>query len=285
MKLSDYLRSKPPRDAHPRAKRPSRIIVATYDYTDAAGNLLYQVVRYEPKEFIQRKPDGRGGWIYKAVFKDISRVPYRLPNLLAFPDAPIFICEGEKDANRVSALDLSPCATTVAGQKWTAEIAAAFKGRDVYILADNDEPGRESALKAAHMLHGQAASIRIVALPGLPEKGDVSDWLNANSTRGSAALLAECLKHPEWTVFERQDLPTLRSIPLRATTTGSSSKTSSPICRPINISISRRERCGPPCPSTPRSLVLSRTVKRLPQASGSIGTAALCKRLGCRVTR
>ena len=42
-----------------------RKIVATYDYVDEGGNLLYQVVRYEPKDFRQRKPDGNGGWIWK----------------------------------------------------------------------------------------------------------------------------------------------------------------------------------------------------------------------------
>jgi hypothetical protein len=181
-----------------KAKKSFGRIVATYDYRDSAGKLLYQVVRCDPKKFIQRKPDGRGGWIYKGVFDDISRVPYRLPELLKFPDAPIFVCEGEKDTNRVASLDLNPCATTVAGQKWTPEIAAALKGRDVFILADNDDPGRESALKGAFMLHGQAASIRIVNLPGLPEKGDVSDWLNADPKRSTADLVAECLKAPLW---------------------------------------------------------------------------------------
>ena len=41
-------------------KRKSRI-VATYDYTDADGSLLYQVARYDPKDFRQRRPDGTAG--------------------------------------------------------------------------------------------------------------------------------------------------------------------------------------------------------------------------------
>src|SRR4051794_14313582 len=38
-------------------------IVAAYDYPDENGELLFQVVRLEPKDFRQRRPDGRGGWI------------------------------------------------------------------------------------------------------------------------------------------------------------------------------------------------------------------------------
>jgi hypothetical protein len=78
-----------------------RRIVAKYDYTDTAGVLLYQVLRLEPKGFRQRRPDGNGGWIWEL---DERRVPYRWPELLKFPDATVFVTEGEKDADRVAAL-------------------------------------------------------------------------------------------------------------------------------------------------------------------------------------
>ena len=84
-------------------------IVATYDYTDADGVLLYEVLRYEPKNFRQRRPDGNGGWIWNL---NERRVVYRWPELLKFPDATVFVCEGEKDADNVAALNL--CATSVA---------------------------------------------------------------------------------------------------------------------------------------------------------------------------
>jgi hypothetical protein len=176
--------------------------VAAYDYRDADGKLVYQTVRFaDPKNFMQRKPDGKGGWSFKNVFKGegcVPRVLYRWPELLKYLEAPVLICEGEKDADRVRALDLNPVATSVAGQCWTPELADALKGRDVYILQDNDTAGREVAREAAGMLFGKAKSIRIVALPDLPEKGDVSDWLNADPTRKIADLVAECLKAPLW---------------------------------------------------------------------------------------
>ena len=74
-------------------------IVAKYDYTDAAGALLYQVLRLEPKSFRQRRPDGNGGWTWEL---DERRVPYQWPELLKYPDGTVFVCEGEKDADRVA---------------------------------------------------------------------------------------------------------------------------------------------------------------------------------------
>ena len=172
--------------------RPRGRILTTYDYKDADGKLLYQVVRYEPKDFRQRRPDGNGGWTWKL---GEHRVLYRWPELLKYPDGTIFICEGEKDADRVAAL--GHCATTVAAGKWTDECIKALAGRHVLILEDNDEAGRVKALAAALALHGSVASIRIVALPDLPEKGDVSDWLDADPSR--AEKLADvCFNVPEW---------------------------------------------------------------------------------------
>ena len=44
-------------------RSPKRTIAATYDYTDESAQLLYQAVRFDPKEFKQRRPDGQGGWV------------------------------------------------------------------------------------------------------------------------------------------------------------------------------------------------------------------------------
>ena len=52
-----------------------RVIEATYDYRDEADKLLFQAVRYTPKGFSQRRPNGAGGWIYK--LEDVRRVLYR----------------------------------------------------------------------------------------------------------------------------------------------------------------------------------------------------------------
>jgi hypothetical protein len=172
-------------------------IVATYPYTDAAGTLLYEVVRLEPKSFRQRRPDGKGGWIWSV--KDCKRVPYRLPELLRYPDGCVFVCEGEKDSDRVAALD--HCATTVACGDWTEDCIKALAGRDVLILEDNDDAGRKKAHDAAQALHGVAKTVRIVRLPGLPDKGDVSDWLDAD-TGNAGKLVDVCFEAPLWVPTE-----------------------------------------------------------------------------------
>ena len=172
--------------------KPKGKIVATYNYTDTDGTLLYQVCRLDPKDFRQRRPDGRGGWIWKL---DERRVPYRWPELLNYPDATIFFTEGEKDADNVAALNLT--ATCVASGKWTDECIEALAGRDVIILEDNDDAGRKKALAAAQALHGTAKTIRIVSLPDLADGGDVSDWLDADPHRADK-FPGVCFDAPEW---------------------------------------------------------------------------------------
>jgi hypothetical protein len=156
-------------------------IVATYDYRDEGGVLLYQVVRLEPKGFRQRRPDGAGGWAHK--LDGVRRVLYHLPELHAAAGRPVFIAEGEKDADNLIKLGL--LATTNAGGagKWRTDYSAALSGRDVVILPDNDEPGQLHAIDVARSLLGTAKSVRIVELSGLPPKADVSDWLAAGGSK------------------------------------------------------------------------------------------------------
>jgi AAA domain len=159
----------------------SRKIVASYDYRDAAGALLFQVCRYHPKDFRQRRPDGKGGWSWN--LQGIEPVLYRLPELLrAAAGAAVYVVEGEKDAEALR--DRLLIATTCPGGagKWRASYSEALRGRRVVILPDNDPAGEAHAQAIAEALHGIAASVRIVRLPGLPPKGDASDWLAAGGT-------------------------------------------------------------------------------------------------------
>ena len=175
------------RDSKPKGK-----IVETYNYTDEDSALLYQVLRLVPKSFRQRRPDGNGGWIWKL---EDQRVLYRLPDLKKFPDATAFICEGEKDADRVASL--GHCATTVAAGKWTDDCIEALADRDVIVLQDNDDTGEKKALTAAQALHSAAKTIRIVLLPDLLDGGDVSDWLDSDPHRADK-FVDICFDAPLW---------------------------------------------------------------------------------------
>jgi hypothetical protein len=115
-----------------------------------------------------------------------------LPELLAADAAlTVYVAEGEKDCDNLAAL--GPVTTTNAGgaEKWTAELSPYLAGRAVVILPDNDEAGHRHAEQVAESLQGIAASVRIVNLPGLPPKGDVSDWLDAHDAAEPEALRAQ----------------------------------------------------------------------------------------------
>jgi hypothetical protein len=103
------------------AHRPRREPAATYDYADEGGELLSQVVRYEPRGFRQRRPDGRGGWIWN--LQGVRRVPYRLPELLEALGAEqtIFIAEGEKDVDNLHRLGAPATCNLGGAGKWHAE--------------------------------------------------------------------------------------------------------------------------------------------------------------------
>jgi CHC2 zinc finger len=127
-----------------RKREPARVmqaasrIVEAYRYTDEAGDLLYEVVRYEPKDFRQRRPDGRDGWIWS--LGDCRRVLYHLPEVVdaARSGVLILIAEGEKDTDNLR--DLGFCATTspMGAGKWRREYAQSLRGAPVAILPDHD---------------------------------------------------------------------------------------------------------------------------------------------------
>jgi AAA domain-containing protein/DeoR-like protein with HTH domain len=172
---------------------PQRETVAVYPYVDGAGALLYQVVRFAPKDFRFRQPDGRGGWMWN--LEGIRRVPYRLPDLVE--QVRVFWCEGEKDADRMAGLGLP--ATTAAGgaNAWRDEYAdqlAALGVREVVVLPDNDAPGKQYAAAVALACRAKGLDVHIVLLPGLPPKGDLSDWLDAGHKREEIEALIAAAK-------------------------------------------------------------------------------------------
>lgn len=184
-------------DLHERHNRNGDApqIVATYDYTDEQGAPLYQVCRLAPKDFRQRRPDGAGpdgagGWIWR--LDDVRRVLFGLPLLRTQRVA--YVAEGEKDVLALRKLGL--VATTNAGGagKWcddyTRQLQAAGT-ESVAILPDNDTAGRQHAETVARSCHAAGLKVKIVTLPGLPVKGDVSDYLEKHSRDELIALVKE----------------------------------------------------------------------------------------------
>lgn len=179
-----------------RAETSHRFIKA-YDYLDESGHLLYQVCRFEPKDFRMRRPDGKNGWTWSMA--NTRRVLFGLPELLASDKSqPVLLLEGEKDC--VAARELGFAATCNPGGagKWAGlvkqySIHDPLKGRTVWVVPDADSPGRKHGQDITDSLHGLAASIKIVELAGVPEKGDFSDFLTLHgpNTRAKLTEIAE----------------------------------------------------------------------------------------------
>lgn len=185
---------------------------AVYPYTDAFGKLLFQVVRYPGKRFTQRKPDpnSKGGWIYKT--QDLKVVLYNLPRVVTAKQ--VIVCEGEKDCDNLTAAfgSTSGVAVTTSPRgagKWQDEFAIYFAGKQAAVLPDNDEPGRKHADAIAHSLYRYTRQVKIVTLPGLPEKGDVSDYLKTHT----AADVVEAIKAAPWWAPPQSETSLFMSVP------------------------------------------------------------------------
>jgi hypothetical protein len=156
--------------------------VATYDYTDPDGQLLFQVLRTAGKQFPQRVPDesAKSGWRWK--LGDVRRVPYRLPKIVAAIAAnqTIYIVEGEKDVHSLEGLGMTATTSPGGAGKWRDEYDEWFVGADVVIVADRDKPGRDHAADVQKHLQPVAKSV-VIAEPADGCK-DVSDHLAAGHT-------------------------------------------------------------------------------------------------------
>jgi len=159
-------------------------VTATYKYCDEGGLHLYDVCRFNPKDFRQRRADG----VWK--MHGVRRVLYRLPELQGQSIA--YVVEGEKDADRLTALGMPATCNVGGAGKWKSEYTAQLKAatvENVVVLADNDEPGRQHAADVARSCHDAGLKVKILVLPDVPPKGDVSDWLDAGYAKANLVSL------------------------------------------------------------------------------------------------
>ena len=181
-----------------------------YDYRDESGAILFRVERRGKSAappFLQHGPDGKGDfYAAKGCMTGVRRVPYRLPELLAADQrAIVYICEGEKDADRLAREGLIATTNPGGAGKFTADLARHFSGRRVVALQDNDEPGAAHVASVLRVLDGIADQAAVLLLPGLGPKGDASDWLESNSVFDLGKLAERALSPPE-DAFEIADL-------------------------------------------------------------------------------
>jgi hypothetical protein len=176
-------------DGYTFGAKPHGPTIERYIYKDARGLLFMRVTRTNSKTFpTQHWQDGHwvNGW-------PATVVPYRLPELLAAPATePVWITEGEKDADNVAALGLIATTNPGGAKVWQSELAQWFKDKQlVYVLEDNDDAGRGHTSKILPALTGVVPNIAVVSFPELPEKGDVFDWLAVGGNKKLLIARAE----------------------------------------------------------------------------------------------
>lgn len=159
---------------HPIMTKPK--IVCHYVYNDERGEPYLRVTRKSDKSFLQSHWNGVDGWDSGKPKGPV--IPYRLPEIIARPDETIWLVEGEKDADNLSALGL--LATTAPGGglsfPLTPDFGKWFDGRKVIAIADNDATGAKWRDRVSQAI----ADVTHISMPS-PHK-DVTDWLTAGGT-------------------------------------------------------------------------------------------------------
>src|SRR5215831_14224514 len=174
---------------------------ATYSYVDEQGRPLFEVRRYSNKGFSQHRPDGRPG------IKGIRRVLYRLDRIQG--RKIICIAEGEKDVDNLWTAGIPATCNSGGAEKWTDDHTKQLvdaKVQEVVVLPDNDQAGSLHAKQVARSCHAAGLTVKVVNLPDLPEKGDVSDFLAAGHTKHELAALVNAT--PEYTPKDEPETST-----------------------------------------------------------------------------
>ena len=181
--------------------------VATYVYTDIDGTQLFRVLKYRDqygkKSFAQQAADGKGGWL--PTLGSINKVPYNLQEVhkACAAERRVVIVEGEKDVETLRKHGIVASTTPGGSSGWRSTYADFFKGGEIIVIPDNDAPGK----KYAKSICADLRHAKVLELPGLNEKEDVSDWLVTHKIDDLRALLGpESVEmNPcDWGVFQSE---------------------------------------------------------------------------------
>lgn len=161
-------------DTTPKVQRKSKYDGATfYYYKDLAGATLCRKVKTLDKKMWIERVEGNG-WV-----AGLNGMTVPLYNLRAVIDSDIvYLCEGEKDAETL--ISRGFCATTnhSGANGWAPHFTEQLKGKTVIIIPDNDDAGKKRITKVSRELSGHVKELRVFIPDGVPEKGDITDWIN-----------------------------------------------------------------------------------------------------------
>ena len=164
-------------------------IAAIYQYRDLSGAVIHETVRFQIKRFTQRQPNGKGGHVYS--LQGIEPVLYRLPEItLAINEGiPVFLVEGEKDADNLVKLGFEATTCPMGAGKWCRSYTEALKDALVLICPDKDAVGWKHGLDVADGIYLMTECVKIIWLPGTGK--DISDWIEAGGTKEQLMELAD----------------------------------------------------------------------------------------------
>jgi len=157
-----------------------------YDYTDAEGTLLFQVLRVPiaggKKTFRQRHPiPGPKPWAWN--MDGVERVLYHLPEVLEAKAKGeiIYVVEGEKDADNLrNRCGVTATTSPMGAGKWQDSYTETLAGANVIIISDADATGRN------HSRAVRTALLEAGCTVGMKEAAnghkDVTDHLNDGGT-------------------------------------------------------------------------------------------------------
>jgi len=147
----------------------NRKLIKVYDYED------FQVLRFHPKDFRTRRPDGNGGYLWGKG--DVDPHLYKLKELLAAdPDEPVLVLEGEEDVDKARSMGFVATTNPYGAGKWESRFSEALRDRIVIIIPDQDKPGIRHAEQILIYTLGIAREIRRLDLPGGAK--DFREWVS-----------------------------------------------------------------------------------------------------------
>jgi putative DNA primase/helicase len=181
LKLSDLFTT----NGNGKASDP---VTHRYVYVDEHGSPLFRVCRTAYKNFFQERYES-GAYIPK--LNGVRRVLYNLPEIIKAN--AVFVVEGEKDVETLRGHGLVATTNPGGADAWSDSYAEPFRDKWVFIIPDNDQPGRKHAWRVARSILPFAKEVRLIELPGVPEKGDVTDYL-AKHTKEELRNLVKAAK-------------------------------------------------------------------------------------------
>jgi hypothetical protein len=169
-------------------------LVKAYPYCDEDGLLLFEKLRYVTedgkKTFRQRRPDPSNPTKYLYDLDGVRKVLYNLPAVVKAVKAgePVWIVEGEKDADTLISMGITATTTTLGAGSWEAEHTRPLIGAYIEIIADNDKPGIEHAIDVATKLRAAGCTVNTWVSKDFK---DISDHIGAGKEFDELSELGE----------------------------------------------------------------------------------------------